>query len=447
MSQRLSRIVRTAATIAVAAATLVAVCAPAASAKPILMPTVQREVQQQRQIWQQHVFAPAGSLQPPAPPCPENGMLPEPFSNCGLPEFAGHDAALPDQHGLLGRPRPGHAARSTSSTWGWGETGAFPASQPCKSETLVEGAVKAATLKCDPDGAGKRMADFVSQMGGTAVGRCQTAVLPAVGRQDQQYIANPSNALAGIWVDDGNSATGLPKTSSSNPPGPGNTYTDLAAEAARAAAHFHVTDLADANFVIAQPAKLHRPQRAGIRLLRLPRLHLARPGGRHLQRHHQAGIAYTNMPYALAINSESSGGIRQRTAAKTPSTAAPPASSTASRSCSATRSRRRSPIPAPRTSSAAAKRQHQPRRLVRRARRQRERRQVRLGRRAARGRLPGAPDGAADPGRDGRHQGQPRHDLRGPVAVEQRSGRRHRLLRRRRRRPAAAIVVAKAYPM
>src|SRR5579863_6366887 len=61
--------------------------AAAASAKPILMPTLQKELQMQRAIWQQHVFAPVGSLQPPAPPCPENGMLPAPFSNCGLPEF------------------------------------------------------------------------------------------------------------------------------------------------------------------------------------------------------------------------------------------------------------------------------------------------------------------------------------------------------------------------
>jgi hypothetical protein len=26
------------------------------------------------------------TLTPPAPPCPESGMLPSPFSNCGLPE-------------------------------------------------------------------------------------------------------------------------------------------------------------------------------------------------------------------------------------------------------------------------------------------------------------------------------------------------------------------------
>ncbi|MGZ4349406.1 MAG: hypothetical protein ACXVRX_02640, partial [Solirubrobacteraceae bacterium] len=60
--------------------------AATAGAKPILMPTLAKEIQTQQQIWQQHTFAPGGALQPPAPPCPENGMVPSPFSNCGLPE-------------------------------------------------------------------------------------------------------------------------------------------------------------------------------------------------------------------------------------------------------------------------------------------------------------------------------------------------------------------------
>ncbi|HWE34031.1 MAG TPA: hypothetical protein VG410_11130, partial [Solirubrobacteraceae bacterium] len=57
-----------------------------ASAKPILMPTLAKEINSQKAYWQAHTFAPVGSLQPPAPPCPENGLLPSPFSNCGLPE-------------------------------------------------------------------------------------------------------------------------------------------------------------------------------------------------------------------------------------------------------------------------------------------------------------------------------------------------------------------------
>src|SRR5690349_18739481 len=83
MNRRIARMIGA---ITVAAA-VAAGSAAAASAKPILMPTVSKEIATQRAIWQQHVFAPAGSLQPPAPPCPENGMLPSPLSNCGLPEF------------------------------------------------------------------------------------------------------------------------------------------------------------------------------------------------------------------------------------------------------------------------------------------------------------------------------------------------------------------------
>jgi hypothetical protein len=36
---------------------------PAASAKPILLPTLQGEIHTQNQIWQQHVFAPKGHYQ------------------------------------------------------------------------------------------------------------------------------------------------------------------------------------------------------------------------------------------------------------------------------------------------------------------------------------------------------------------------------------------------
>src|SRR6476646_8266106 len=121
----------------------------AASAKPILMPTVSKEAATQRAIWQQHVFAPVGSLQPPAPPCPENGMLPSPLSNCGLPEFPATTLPFPGNMAYWG----GHvqtAPKVYLVFWGWGEKGAFPASQPCHRESFAEGTTKA-TLKCDPD--------------------------------------------------------------------------------------------------------------------------------------------------------------------------------------------------------------------------------------------------------------------------------------------------------
>src|ERR1700744_5327330 len=100
--------------------------AAAASAKTILMPTLKKEVQAQRAIWQQHVFAPVGSLQPPAPPCPENGMLPSPFSNCGLPEAPATTLPYPGNMAYYG----GHVQTRPHVYlvfWGWGEKGAFPA--------------------------------------------------------------------------------------------------------------------------------------------------------------------------------------------------------------------------------------------------------------------------------------------------------------------------------
>ena len=144
-----------------------------ASAKPILMLNLKKEVQTQHAIWEQHVFAPVGSLQPPAPPCPENGLLPAPFSNCGLPEFPATTLPFQGNMAYYG----GHVQTTPKEYlvfWGWGEKGAFPASQTCSSENLTEGSFTA-TLACDPDGAGKYMADFVQQLGGTQWAGVQTA--------------------------------------------------------------------------------------------------------------------------------------------------------------------------------------------------------------------------------------------------------------------------------
>jgi hypothetical protein len=274
--------------------------AVAASAKPILMPTLKKEVQAQRAIWQQHVFAPVGSLQPPAPPCPENGMLPSPFSNCGLPEFPATTLPVPGNMAYYG----GHvqtAPREYVVFWGWGEPGAFPASQACAAENLTEGSFTA-TLACDPDGAGKYMADFAQQMGGTDWAGVQTQYFQSDSSGAQQNITNPGEQLAGIWVDDTNDASGLATTSSSNPPGPTNTYTDLAAEAARAVSHFGITDLANANIIIAQPPSFSDPNALSTGYCAFhdytqPNLE----GG--IYNGLPAGIAWTNMPYALAVNS------------------------------------------------------------------------------------------------------------------------------------------------
>jgi hypothetical protein len=67
MSRRYLR--NTALALTVCAAGLLTSGATLASANMILMPTLPGEIQHQRQIWAQHVFAPVGKLQPPAPLC------------------------------------------------------------------------------------------------------------------------------------------------------------------------------------------------------------------------------------------------------------------------------------------------------------------------------------------------------------------------------------------
>ncbi|HET6866830.1 MAG TPA: hypothetical protein VFH80_13005 [Solirubrobacteraceae bacterium] len=272
--------------------------AVAASAKPILMLNLKKEAQVQRAYWQQHTLAPLGPIQPPAPPCPENGLLPT--GGCGIPEapattlpwlgnmayYGGHVQTTPKEYLVL---------------WGWGEHGAFPASQTCSSEALTEGSFTA-TLACDPDGAGKYMADFVQQMGGTDWAGVQTQYYDTDSSGNKVNISNPAEQLAGIWVDDTNDITGLESTSSSNPAGPTNTYTDLAQEAARAVSHFGITDLANANIIIAQPPNYTDPNALSAGYCAFhdytqPNLE----GG--IYNGLPAGISWTNMPYALAVNS------------------------------------------------------------------------------------------------------------------------------------------------
>jgi serine protease len=276
----------------------------AANATPILMPTLTKETQLQHQIWSQHVFAPTGSLQPPAPPCPESGTLPSPFSNCGLPEFPATTLPVPGNMAYWGG-RVQVTPKVYVVYWGWGEKGAFPASKLCHATAIREGTVTA-TLACDPDGAGKRMADWVSQMGGTQWAGTQTqyyqTVTDPAGQTYRQYFMNPSNFLAGIWVDDSTPIAPLAKTNASNPPGRTNTYTDLAAEAQRAVAHFGVKDLANADIVIAQPEIYSDPNALsqGYCAFHDYTQHGLEGGIYNTIR---PGIAYTNMPYALAINS------------------------------------------------------------------------------------------------------------------------------------------------
>jgi hypothetical protein len=272
--------------------------AAAASANPITMPTLSNEIAKEQAIVAAHT-----AITPPAPPCPENGMLPAPFSNCGLPEAPATTLPYPTNMAYYG----GHVQVNPKVYlvyFGWGEPGAFPASEKCKSEPITEGTIRV-TLKCDPQGAGKRMADFVYQMGGTSWAGVTSQYFQTLGGKTQN-IGNPPNVLGGIWMDNVNPAN-LTGTSASNPPGATNTYTDLAAEAARAVAHFRIKDLADANIVVAQPPKFSDPNALASGYCAFhdytePGLE----GG--IYNGLKPEIAYTNMPYILAIDSTPVGG-------------------------------------------------------------------------------------------------------------------------------------------
>jgi hypothetical protein len=149
------------------------------------------------------------------------------------------------------------------------------------------------------------MADWVYQLGGTHWAGEQSQYFQTVAGLTK-HITNPSDVLGGMWADNTNPAD-LSKTSSSNPAGSGNTYSDLAAEAARAVAHFHITDLANADVVVAQPPNFSDPNALATGYCAFhdytqPNLFKGIYNGI------TPGISYTNMPYILAIDSESTTG-------------------------------------------------------------------------------------------------------------------------------------------
>ncbi len=268
-----------------------------ASAGPILLPTVAKQAQKEASIQKAD-----SSLTPPAPPCPESGQLPSPFSNCGLPETPA--TSLPYMGNMA---YWGGSVQTTPKEyivyWGWGEPGAWPAGDTCSSENITEGTITA-TLACDPDGAGKYMADFASQMGGTGWANVSTQYYQTDGSGNPAYVTNPSNVLAGIWVDDTNSITSLPSTSATAPAGSGNTYYDLAAEAKRAIAHFGITDLTNSNIIIAQPYNYSDPNAVNTGYCAFHDWTDTRvPANSYYDGIGGPPFAYTNMPYSLAINS------------------------------------------------------------------------------------------------------------------------------------------------
>ena len=249
---------------------------------------------------------------PPPTPCPQNGLLPQPqvspgigvVPNCGVPELpVAAGEPYPGQMSYYG----GHVQTHPKEylvLWGWGERGAF-GKRACSSEAIREGLLSA-TLGCDPDGAGKYMANFLYQIGGTQWANVQ----------DQYYESDPGGKafineggqlLAGIWAD--NSTSGdLSKTSAANAAGPTNTYTRMAVEATRAAQHFGVSGAAlkNANFIIAQPQAFSDPQAAttsstvGYCAFHDYTLFAATGNAYYNPKAGVGqGISYTNMPYTL----------------------------------------------------------------------------------------------------------------------------------------------------
>ena len=293
--------------IAISIAATCALLGPSAtaSARPILFPNIPSEIALQQSARTASAGA-AGSIQPPAPPCPENGVLypppggaPVPTGNCGVAQPVATSTPWPGNMAYYGGAVQTHP-REYLVLWGWGQGGAFP-KQACSPEQLTEGSTSA-TVACDPDGAAKYLADFLAQMGGTRWAGVSTQYYQSDPSGNRAYVSNDQNVLAGIWVDDANPAN-LSKTSSSNPAGPTNTYTQLAAEASRAAQHFGVSpgDM-NANFIIAQAPAFSDPNALNTGYCAFHDFtEPGTPGNGYyddpsVTRH----IAYTNLPYQLA---------------------------------------------------------------------------------------------------------------------------------------------------
>jgi serine protease len=238
------------------------------------------------------------------------GLIP----NCGIPVlpiaagepypgtmsyYGGHIQAHPHEYLVL---------------WGWGVRGAF-GKRACKTKTFREATIagfQSFTLKCDPDGAGKYMADFVSGIGGTEWANIQDQYYETTSA-GKTFIDEHGQLLAGVWIDDGPYPAGvnpnLSPTKATNPGGYTNTYTQMALEASRAAQHFGISTnraaLDNANFIIAQPQAFSDPQAATPqKLIGYCAFHdytLPNATGNTYYKFKdvQPALSYTNMPYTL----------------------------------------------------------------------------------------------------------------------------------------------------
>ena len=108
--------------------------------------------------------------------------------------------------------------------WGWGEPGAFEG--PVQAREDRRGLVHA-TLTCDPQGAGKYMADFVYNIGGTEWANVQTQYYETTPAESSYINENGSSPGSGSMTPPAPTS----RRRANNPPGPTHTYTDMATEA------------------------------------------------------------------------------------------------------------------------------------------------------------------------------------------------------------------------
>jgi hypothetical protein len=291
----------------------------AASARPIKLLTFKGEVAKHQR---QAAAATRQGIVPPPLPCPQNGVLPAIdlapgfplIPNCGLPELpVATGVPYPGQLSYYGGRVQTHP-HEYLVLWGWGEHGAF-GSRACHPERIKEGTLRA-RVGCDPDGAARYMANFLSQMGGTQWANVQDQYYDTTTR-GKAFIDEHHNLLAGIWADDIHPGD-LSGTNAGNAAGPTNTYTDLALEATRAAQHFHVRGraLANANFIIAQPQAFSDPNAVNpSSIFGYCAFHdytLFRATGNSYydpKTGVEQGLAYTNMPYVLTAGAGCGGGL------------------------------------------------------------------------------------------------------------------------------------------
>ncbi len=151
--------------------------------------------------------------------------------------------------------------------WGWGEAGAFD---------------HTGTMASDPDGVGALMSRFIAAIGGTTWGNIVTQYYQSNHNGTYSNAGNPKKQLAAVWHDD------------STPIYDNLSPLDLAREADRAAQHFQVTDLSNAQIVVATPQKFNA---AGFNQSQYCAWHdyttpISYPGV-------TPGIAFVNMPYVL----------------------------------------------------------------------------------------------------------------------------------------------------